>query len=354
MTHHATTFLLAALLLSAPMASAQDRTALTAQVRAGQSLRVGAEGQAVRELQAVLRGLGYDLQPDGDFGPATKAALVAFQSSKGLTPDGVVGRRTLAALDQSTGAAGLSGILRGERGGTAPRVRQPSRTSRGAPQRPNPRTGPGATRRQSLAWARAAQARGSHTLVVAFEGLWSYSNRFVESLYAHQDALRAGRASRAPRRASMSFVGKHLLAPNLNQYRNLDFLVLPETSERPRESVALRTLLAWREVHGARLKIVIVGHSFGAYSALKLANKLGRRGLRVDSLLAIDARTTPGNYKHFVKPSNVGRLYTYFQKGLMPGYRIEGAEVNQRIRGTSHGKIPGTAPVQERFRAILR
>jgi peptidoglycan hydrolase-like protein with peptidoglycan-binding domain len=355
MNRTAAALLTGALFLSAgPLAFAQDHHALTAQVQSGRSLRQGAEGPAVRDLQSVLRRLGHPVSVDGDFGPRTKAAVAAFQRSKGLSADGVVGPQTLAAIDRQIGAAGASGVLRGDRNGrAAPRTAQPANTQP-APQRPGPRTSAAATRAQSLAWARSAQARGSRTLVVAFEGLWSYSSSFVEDLYEHQDALRAGRSSRAPRRARMSFVSKHLLSPNLSRHQNLDFLVLPETSERKEESVALRTILAWREVHGSRLKVVLVGHSFGAYSALKLANKLGRRGVQIHGMLAIDARTMPGNYRHFVKPRNVGGLYNYYQKGLMPGYEITGAQVNQRLRGFGHGKMPSAPQVQERFHALLR
>ena len=35
---------------------------------------------------------------DGDFGPKTKLAVVAFQKRKGLHPDGIVGRGTWATL----------------------------------------------------------------------------------------------------------------------------------------------------------------------------------------------------------------------------------------------------------------
>ena len=35
---------------------------------------------------------------DGEFGPQTRRALMAFQRAHGLTPDGVVGKGTWGAL----------------------------------------------------------------------------------------------------------------------------------------------------------------------------------------------------------------------------------------------------------------
>jgi len=56
-------------------------------------------GPAVQAIQSRLKTLGFDPGVvDGDFGPHTQAAVIAFQLSKGLAPDGEVGPRTAAAL----------------------------------------------------------------------------------------------------------------------------------------------------------------------------------------------------------------------------------------------------------------
>lgn len=64
-------------------------------------LRIGSKGEAVRRLQQMLISLGYNLGSsgaDGDFGQATYNAVVAFQSSHGLSIDGIVGSETWNAL----------------------------------------------------------------------------------------------------------------------------------------------------------------------------------------------------------------------------------------------------------------
>jgi Caspase domain/Putative peptidoglycan binding domain len=66
------------------------------------TLRRGDSGEDVRQLQELLRAAGYDPGPaDGKFGPSTHAAVVAFQRSQGLEPDGAVGPLTRAALAQA-------------------------------------------------------------------------------------------------------------------------------------------------------------------------------------------------------------------------------------------------------------
>ena len=64
-------------------------------------LRRGDEGEAVKLMQTYLFELGYDLGSagkDGDFGPKTETALMAFQQDKGLTVDGEFGEKSHAAL----------------------------------------------------------------------------------------------------------------------------------------------------------------------------------------------------------------------------------------------------------------
>ncbi len=64
-------------------------------------LRPGSSGELVQAVQRTLNARtspSPDLSIDGDFGPATKAAVEAFQRSKGLTATGEVGPETFAAL----------------------------------------------------------------------------------------------------------------------------------------------------------------------------------------------------------------------------------------------------------------
>jgi hypothetical protein len=61
-------------------------------------LRVGNRGQSVLNVQRALVKHGQRVVLDGDFGPGTQRAVIAFQKRNGLTADGVVGPATWAAL----------------------------------------------------------------------------------------------------------------------------------------------------------------------------------------------------------------------------------------------------------------
>ena len=66
-------------------------------------LKPGATGADVIELQRALA--AHNFKPgdlDGLYGPATVAAVVAFQNSNGLLADGIAGPRTLFALGLAT------------------------------------------------------------------------------------------------------------------------------------------------------------------------------------------------------------------------------------------------------------
>jgi hypothetical protein len=61
-------------------------------------LAQGSKGEEVVVLQSLLCNKGHDIDIDGDFGPQTKDAVVAFQKSKGQQSDGTVNSDTWTAL----------------------------------------------------------------------------------------------------------------------------------------------------------------------------------------------------------------------------------------------------------------
>ncbi len=61
-------------------------------------LRNGDSGANVTTMQYLLRHRGYTLTVDGAFGPGTESVVKSFQSSQGLTADGIVGSNTWSKL----------------------------------------------------------------------------------------------------------------------------------------------------------------------------------------------------------------------------------------------------------------
>ena len=57
------------------------------------TVRKGSKGETVKAVQKAL-----GAKADGDFGPGTEAAVIAWQRSRGLVPDGIVGPSTLQAM----------------------------------------------------------------------------------------------------------------------------------------------------------------------------------------------------------------------------------------------------------------
>jgi len=73
------------------------------------TLRRGASGEDVREVQRLLLSLGYDLGRsgvDGKYGSSTQEAVRSFQHDNGLSADGIVGAATWQMLDAMAPADG--------------------------------------------------------------------------------------------------------------------------------------------------------------------------------------------------------------------------------------------------------
>jgi hypothetical protein len=63
------------------------------------TLQEGSTGSCVVSLQQRLNQLGATLVVDGDFGPATKNAVLAFQGRERISFDGIVGPQTQSYLN---------------------------------------------------------------------------------------------------------------------------------------------------------------------------------------------------------------------------------------------------------------
>ncbi|MEL0588156.1 MAG: peptidoglycan-binding protein [Planktothrix rubescens PR222] len=78
-------------------------------------LAIGSEGEKVRQLQEQLKAREYDIKADGIYGEETRAAVIRFQESKGLKPDGIVSPETASHL-------GMEEVL--QMGSTGDKVRK--------------------------------------------------------------------------------------------------------------------------------------------------------------------------------------------------------------------------------------
>jgi len=66
----------------------------------GQPILSGEKGDHVLKLQEALVALGYDVgKLDGQYGPSTRKAIIAFQKKYKLGADGIVGKKTVKRLN---------------------------------------------------------------------------------------------------------------------------------------------------------------------------------------------------------------------------------------------------------------
>ncbi len=93
----------------APAASTPVPTASSSSSSSGSysTLRYGSTGDAVRNLQSALTGMGYDTKGvDGKFGRGTENAVKQFQRNNGLVSDGLAGSKTLSLVYSMAGNSG--------------------------------------------------------------------------------------------------------------------------------------------------------------------------------------------------------------------------------------------------------
>ncbi len=90
--------------------STPPSTSLRVTLPAGGKLSIGDSGPAVVALQKVLAALRLKVgTPDGNFGPRTQAAVIAFQTAHALNPDGIVGAATAQKLNEALASPGARG-----------------------------------------------------------------------------------------------------------------------------------------------------------------------------------------------------------------------------------------------------
>ncbi|MEN6348596.1 MAG: peptidoglycan-binding protein [Syntrophomonas sp.] len=75
---------------------------ITGRAYSGRVLKLGDKGNDVKELQQMLRTLGYyQNKADGYFGKKTEQAVINLQQDNGVTADGIVGPVTFNALQKA-------------------------------------------------------------------------------------------------------------------------------------------------------------------------------------------------------------------------------------------------------------
>ncbi len=75
-------------------------------ISVGALSKIGSTGSEVSKIQSRLKEWGYyNGAVDGIFGTATRNAVIKFQKANGLTADGIVGSKTMAAMGISGGGS---------------------------------------------------------------------------------------------------------------------------------------------------------------------------------------------------------------------------------------------------------
>jgi hypothetical protein len=186
-----------------------------------------------------------------------------------------------------------------------------------------------------------ARARGARTLLVAFEGLASFSAASTTQAYRYLWELNHHLPATPPAGALTGFVVNGTLVPLIRRYPGaIEVLAFPYGSQSDAAgSVPERCALEWMKVPGRHL--VVIGHSFGGDAAVQLMGQLEARQLPVDLAVTLDpVPKTPRPYSVIHTTRNARRWENYYQRGLPPrGASLPSARVNVQLH-VAHTAVP--------------
>ena len=99
---------------SSGSSSSSSSSSSSATLNTSSTLQLNSKDDEVLTLQKMLKSLGfYTGNNTGNFGEKTRDAVIAFQKSRGLTADGIAGKKTLAAIsaEYNRPSGGSSGSM---------------------------------------------------------------------------------------------------------------------------------------------------------------------------------------------------------------------------------------------------
>lgn len=129
---------------------------------------------------------------------------------------------------------------------------------------------------------------------------------------------------------------------------------------------AHQCLMKFKRVFGSRLKVSVLGHSFGgSYGVMNFLKAAERSGVFIDQVVTMDARThhddratfgksapDPSMYR-YSKPANVGRFVNLYQCSGLRGYLVKGATNINTCGSASHMSIVSHGRAQSAIHSAL-
>lgn len=183
--------------------------------------------------------------------------------------------------------------------------------------------------------AQEAKDEGRHRLVISFEGLAGY-------------ALGAVLKSRVVLRAANEGLAPKYFTPSDYSWTNVD--------------AAYECAKAWHDVQGDKMKLVVMGHSFGgSYGVFGLMDKLKEDGIKAD-VITFDARSGSTDAKFaqtgdrvlFERPSNATSFVNFWETNdIMRGYMVKDA-INVQVLDRVHMTVTGDERAYKVFKSIVK